>query len=157
MTITHNVPKTLWYKAINYATYVHNKSFTCAIKGKTPEESFTAQKPDISHLQEFSCIVWVLNETCQSKLDPKSHKMMMFVGFVDESHAIKYYNTHTKNVGTTQNYHFVNYPPDIQFEGEDEPQEPMGEQIESVRNCETLKHKHPNDKNPPVFERNLRP
>ena len=45
MMITHNVPKTLWYEAINHATYVHNKSFTCAIKGKPPEEGFTAQNP----------------------------------------------------------------------------------------------------------------
>lgn len=62
MMIAREVPKSLWHEAINHATYVRNKSFTCAIKGKTPKEGFMAQKPDISHFQAFGCPVWILNE-----------------------------------------------------------------------------------------------
>ena len=69
----------------------------------------------------------------QSKLDPKSQKMM-FVGFVDGSRAIKYYNSRTRHVGITRNYHFVITPPD-QFEGED----PTGDQIETVESLGNLK------------------
>ena len=61
------------------------------------------------------------------------------MGFTDGSCAIKCYNAHTKHVGTMQNYYFVTHPHDIQFEGEEEPHECMGDdQIEPVRDCETL-------------------
>jgi hypothetical protein len=53
----------LWHEAINYATYIRDKSFTCDIKGKTPDEGFMGQKPNVSHLQEFGSPVWVLNES----------------------------------------------------------------------------------------------
>ena len=86
----------------------------------------------------------------------------MFVGFIDGSHAIKYYNAPTKHIGTTQNYHFVTHPQDIQFEGEEEPkpaesQDSMGNnQIEFVGDHEALKHKHP-DNQDLFVQRNLRP
>lgn len=43
--IACNVPKYLWCETVNHATYVRNKSFTCAIKRKTSEEGFTAINP----------------------------------------------------------------------------------------------------------------
>jgi hypothetical protein len=100
MMIAREVPKFLWHEAINHAAYIRDKLFTRAIKGKTPDEGFTGQKPNVSHLQEFGSPVWVLNEARQSKLDPKSQKMM-FMGFVDGSCAIKYYNSRTRHVGIT--------------------------------------------------------
>ena len=36
MIIARDVNKNLWHEAINYATYIQNKSFTHAIKGKLP-------------------------------------------------------------------------------------------------------------------------
>jgi len=155
MIIARDVPKNLWHEAINYATYVRDKSFTRAIKGKTPDEGFTGQKPNVSHLQEFGSPVWVLNESYRSKLDPKSQKML-FVGFLEGPRAIKYYNARTKHIGTTRNYYFATAPPDTQFEGE-EVDEPMGDQIESeeLRN-NNLKRKHPDD-NLSCNERSKRP
>ena len=60
--IACEVPKFLWHEAINHAAYIHDRSFTRAIKGKTPDEGFTGQKPNVSHLQKFGSPVWVLNE-----------------------------------------------------------------------------------------------
>jgi hypothetical protein len=155
MIIAREVPKYLWHEAINYATYIRDRSFTRAIKGKTPDKGFMGQKPDISHLQEFGSPVWVLNEGRRMKLDPKSQKML-FVGFSDGLHAIKYYNACTRHIGTTRNYYFATTPPDTQFEGEEEQvDEPMGDQIESVELRENLKRKCPDDD--PPDERNLRP
>lgn len=158
MIIAREVPKNLWHEAINYATYIRDKSFTRAIKGKTPDKGFTGQKPDISHLQEFGSPVWVLNESHRLKLDPKSQKML-FVGSSEGPHAIKYYNARTRHIGTTRNYYFAIAPPDTQFEGE-ESEDPvdkaMGDQIESVELRENLKRKCPDD-DPPPGKRNLRP
>ena len=68
---------------------------------------------------------------------------MLFVGFIEGLCAIKYYNAHTRQIGTTQNYYFTNTPPDTQFEGEEEPvDKPMGDQIELHEN---LKRKRPDD------------
>ena len=138
MILACNFPKDLWHEAGNHATYIRNKSFTHAIKGKTPKRICSP--------------IWVLNEAHQSKLDPKPHKMM-FIRFIDGPHAIKYYNVRTHHVSTTQNYHFTHAPPDIQFEGEEENNR---DQIELVMHCENLKCKHPEGDSPPI-ERNLRP
>jgi hypothetical protein len=83
---------------------------------------------------------------------------MLFVGFMEGPHVIKYYNACTKHIGTTRNYYFANAPPDTQFEGEEEPvDKPMGDQIEeSDKLRDNLKRKHPDD-DPPPIERNLRP
>src|SRR5277367_3591051 len=152
MIIARDVPKNLWHEAINYATYVRDKSFTRAIKGKTPDEGFTGQKPDVSHLQEFGSPVWVLNESRKSKLDPKSQKML-FMRFLEGPHAIKYYNARTRHIGTTQNYYFATAPPDTQFEEEEElMDQPMGDQIESEERNENIKRKCPDDD--PPNERN---
>jgi hypothetical protein len=157
MMIACDVTKFLWHEAINHTTYIQDKSLTCAIKGKTPQEGFTGQQPNISHLQEFGSPVWVLNEASQSKLNDKSQKMiMMFMGFVDGPCAIKYYNSCTQHIGTMQNYHFADTPPDIQFEGEDDPEQleqPTESQIEpSVKHHENLKRKCLNDIPPPIEE-----
>jgi hypothetical protein len=84
----------------------------------------------------------VLNEASQSKLNPQSQKMI-FVGFVDGPHAIEYYNSRTRHIATMRNYHFTDTPPDIQFEGEDDleqPEQPTESQIEpSVEHRENLK------------------
>jgi hypothetical protein len=61
---------------------------------------------------------------------------MLFIGFLEGLRAIKYYNAHTKYIGTTRNYYFANAPPETQFEGEEEP---MGDQIESDKLCDNLK------------------
>jgi len=52
-------------------------------------------KPDVSHLREFGCDVWVLDESNNRlKLDPKLKKMI-FVGFMDGSKAVQYYDAKT--------------------------------------------------------------
>ena len=50
--IACDVPKYLWCEAINHAIYIHNKSFTHAIKGKTPEEGFTLTFCKSSHYNQ---------------------------------------------------------------------------------------------------------
>ena len=82
---------------------------------------------------------------------------MMFVGFIDGPRAIKYYNACTRHVGTTQNFHFANTPPNIQFEGEDQldqPDQPTIDQIDP--SVEYTQRKRPNDYPSPI-ERNLQP
>jgi len=120
MLIARNIPTYLWDHAINHAHYVRNRAYTRALPEKTPQEGWTGNRPNVSHFQEFGTAVWILREGQKlSKLEPKSQKHI-FIGFVDGSKAIKYYDTNTKQIKTSRNFHFEKLPPNIQFEGEKE-------------------------------------
>jgi hypothetical protein len=53
----------LWPEAVECVIYLQNHSSTCALRdNKTPDKSFWNKKPNIAHLQEFSCKCWVLQQ-----------------------------------------------------------------------------------------------
>jgi hypothetical protein len=96
MIISHNLPYFLWTEAITYATYLKNRSPTCALGGKTPDKFFWGVKPDISHLEEFGLKCWVLQQDGKrSKLDPKSKKFI-FTGIGSATKGYRYYNPATR-------------------------------------------------------------
>ena len=106
MLFAKNLPDFLWDYAVAHANYLRNRAPTRALKGMTPYEAWHGHKPDVSHLREFGCDVWVLDETKnRSKLRPKSHKMI-FVGFDDGAKCIHYYDKFTWQVKRTRNYVF---------------------------------------------------
>ena len=87
---------------------VWNRAPTWVLKGLTPYEAWHGHKPDVSHLREFGCNVWILNELKNwSKLHPRSHKMI-FVGFDDGAKCIHYYDkaTQVRHVKRSWNFKF---------------------------------------------------
>jgi hypothetical protein len=62
------LPKYLWAEAFNAVTYVHNRTPTRALGGRTPYEVVHGVKPDVSHLRAFGapCAIVGLNETPES-------------------------------------------------------------------------------------------
>ena len=65
---------TYWSFAVNYATYIINRTPTCSLKEPiTPFKAYTGNKPSVAHLRIFSCkgYVHVPHEKCQ-KLDKKT-------------------------------------------------------------------------------------
>ena len=77
------------------------------LQGKTPHEAWTGHKPDVSHLQEFGCDMWILIEGVNlSKLETKSRKFVL-VGYEDSPKAIRYYNKETRKVYVSRNFRFV--------------------------------------------------
>src|SRR5271154_6643818 len=106
MIIAKNLPIFLWDEAVSHANYLRNRSSTVALKDMTPQEAYTNKKPDVSHLREFGCDVWVLDESgTRSKLDPKSKKMI-FVGFMDRPKAIRYYDAKNRSIKVSRNIVF---------------------------------------------------
>ncbi len=106
MLIAKDLPSFLWDEAVSHATYIRNRSLTRALKGKTPYEAWTGKKPDVSHFREFGCDVWVLDESKnRSKLAPKSKKMV-FMGFMDGSKAVRYWDKTSRNVKVSRNVSF---------------------------------------------------
>ena len=62
--------------------YLCNCAPTHTFEGKTPYKAWTGKKPDSSHLREFGCDAWVLDESKnQSKLILKSNKFI-FTSFI---------------------------------------------------------------------------
>jgi transposase InsO family protein len=152
MLIAHNLPKTLWPEALNYAAYIRNQSYTRALEGKTPKEVWTKHRPNVAHLHEFGIPVWVIDEReNRTKLEPKSIKQI-FVGFEDGPKAIKYYDTHTHRVKTSRNYSFVKTP--LQSQGEQKGEKETIP-IADVQNDK--KRKHPHDDSEITPRRSNRP
>jgi len=70
------LPKFLWAEAFNAATYVHNRTPTKALGGRTPFEVLYGTKPELSHLRAFGA-------PCKErlrKLDDQA-TMCFFVGY----------------------------------------------------------------------------
>ena len=61
--------------------YVQNKISHSALGNETPEEMFTKEKPEVSHLKIFACPVYIhIPKEKRLKLDP-SGKNGLCVGY----------------------------------------------------------------------------
>jgi hypothetical protein len=86
-----DLPMHLWAEATRTVVYVQNKSPHRVLGNKTPEEMFTGEKPEVSHLRIFGCPVYVhVPKDKRSKLDP-SGKKGIFVGYSETSKAYRVY------------------------------------------------------------------
>eukprot|EP00253_Pinus_taeda_P002182 PITA_02182 len=83
-----NLQKELWAEVVSTACYLVNRSPSIAINCKIPEEVWTGQSCDYSHLRIFGCDAYsLIPKNQRSKLDPKS-KYYVFVGY---DYAVKGY------------------------------------------------------------------
>ena len=106
MIIGKGLPIFLWDEAVAYATFIRNRSPTRALKGKTPYEAWIGKKPDASFIREFGSDVWVLNESKnKSKLEPKAKKMV-FVGIMEGSKVIRYWDKESRAIRVSRNFSF---------------------------------------------------
>src|SRR5882757_491019 len=129
MIIGNNLPIFLWDEAVAYATFIRNRSPTRALKGKTPHEAWTGKKPDVTFLREFGLEVWVPDESRnRSKLEAKAKKVI-FVGIMEGSKAIRYWDKGGRAIRVSRNFTFsengelkelqVTEIPGLEAEGED--------------------------------------
>ena len=76
-----DLPMHLWAEATRTTIYVQNRISHSAIGNKNPEEKFTGENLEVSHLKIFSCPVYLhVPKEKRSKLDP-SRKKGIFVGY----------------------------------------------------------------------------
>ena len=76
-----DLPMYLWEEAIRTIVYVHNTNSHSALGNKTPEEMFSREKPQVSHINISSCPVYIhIPKEKRSKLDPSGNKGL-FVGY----------------------------------------------------------------------------
>ena len=58
MLKSKRMPKELWAEAVDCAVYLSNCSPTRSVWGKTPQETWSGRKPNISHLRVFGSIAY---------------------------------------------------------------------------------------------------
>lgn len=76
-----NLSKKIWAEACNTAVYLHNRTTSSVLDGKTPYALWTGVKPDISNLRIFGSPVMVhINKEKRSKWDKKSVECIL-LGF----------------------------------------------------------------------------
>jgi hypothetical protein len=81
----------LWAEVAMAIVYVQNRLPHSALGFKTAEEMFTRNKPEVSHLKIFDCLVFThIPKEKRNKLDP-SGKKGIFVGYCEVSKAFRIY------------------------------------------------------------------
>ena len=114
------------------------------------------KKPNVSHLQEFGALVWVLlqGQKVPRKMESKSRRRV-FVSYDDGSKSVKYYNVETRKILTSRNFCFLSLTdetppepiaitPDAPGEGEPEG----STQLQSGNKSDSLKQKRTKEEEP---------
>ena len=75
-------PQSWWEFAVDCAIHVYNRTPIQRHNWKTLVELLDHTKPDVTHLRVFGCstYVFLLEEVCHNKLNPKS-ELMTFIGY----------------------------------------------------------------------------
>jgi hypothetical protein len=71
-TMIHDqdLPMHLWEETTITTMYVHNRFSHSALGFKTPEEMFSRNKPEVSHLKIFGCLVFTRSEREENQARP---------------------------------------------------------------------------------------
>ena len=98
MLSSKGVPKMFWPEAVKWTTYVLNRSPTLAVKGMTPEEAWSGEKPSVEHFRVFGCVGHAdIPDAKRTKLEGKSVKCVL-LGVSDESKGYKLYDPASRKV-----------------------------------------------------------
>jgi hypothetical protein len=66
-----SLPRRIWAKALNCATYIENRSPHRSVKDKTPYEAWSGLKPEVTHFHIFGSRAWAQIPSEKRKaLDP---------------------------------------------------------------------------------------
>ena len=96
----------LWAKAVGIVVYVQNKSPHRVLGNKTPEEMFSGEKSEVSHLRIFGCPVFIhVPKEKRTKLEP-SRRKGIFVGYSETSKAFRIYIPGFKHIETSRDVTF---------------------------------------------------
>ena len=85
-------------EALSIAAYLRNRSPTKAVKGMTPYEAWTGEKPKVDHLRTFGCQAFVhVPKDERKKLDSKSRKCVL-MGYGTTTKGYRLYDPLKKKV-----------------------------------------------------------
>nr|CAH7744961.1 unnamed protein product [Callosobruchus chinensis] len=100
------LPPTFWAEAINTANYLRNRCPSKSLNGLTPYEMWTGKTPDISHLRDFGCNVFCLNQDQnKGKLDARC-KEGIFIGYSEGTKGYRVWIPRENKFLVTRNVKF---------------------------------------------------
>jgi hypothetical protein len=101
-----DLPINIWKEATRTIVYVHKKIPHRVLGNKTPEEMFSGEKPEFSHLRIFGCLVYVhVPKDKRSKLDPSGKKGICF-GYSETLKVYKVYILGYKHIEISRDVTF---------------------------------------------------
>lgn len=102
------LPRYLWDEVAKTVNYIQNRLPCRALNLLTPEEAFTGQKPNISHLKVVGCLAFChVPKEKRNKLDQKSIPSTLFLGYDEHSKAYRCWNPLSKKVVISRDVNFI--------------------------------------------------
>ena len=91
-----------------YAAHIWRMTLTSGLKGITPFEAWTGQKPDISYLRIFGLLgwAWVPKEVRKEKLESRAVKVKMLGQWSDETKGYRLEDLENSKLITLRNVWF---------------------------------------------------
>ena len=93
MMFHSGTPRSWWQFAVEYATFIYNRTPMKRHNWRTPYEALTGNKPNIADIKVFGCGAYVFTPQQQrkDKLSPKS-ELLMFIGLKVGMKAYQFMN-----------------------------------------------------------------
>jgi hypothetical protein len=110
MLHARSLPSKIWAEALNYATYIQNKSPHIYVEEMTPFEAWTCDKPDVTHFHIFGSLTWAhIPSEKRKTLDPQSTPCI-FVGYPDDVKGYRLTDPSTDRLIIERNVQFEESP-----------------------------------------------
>ena len=95
-----NLPLSLWGECVHAAGYLKKITTTRTLKDKTPHEAWYGRCPDVSHLHELGCHVWILVMDKSPKIYNRSIECKL-IGYSDNLKAYCCWDSQTGCIHVT--------------------------------------------------------
>jgi hypothetical protein len=103
-------------KAVNTAVYIKNRCLTKALDSKTPQETWSGRKSDVSHLRVFGCKAFAhVPDEKRSKLESKSMPCA-FLGYYEGTKAYRLMCVENKRIIKSRDVVFIEGSKEIVLE-----------------------------------------
>lgn len=87
-----NLPSFMWGEAVRHSVYILNRLPTRVLRGRTPYEAWTGDKPNLGHIKMFGCMGYMKIPTVHTqKLDDRS-KPVIYLGKEPGTKASRLYD-----------------------------------------------------------------
>ncbi|KAE8721174.1 hypothetical protein F3Y22_tig00016637pilonHSYRG00095 [Hibiscus syriacus] len=98
MLKSKKMPKEFWAEAVQCAIYVQNRCPHVKLDDQTPQETWSGQKPTVSHLKVFGSVAYAhVPDQRRTKLEDKSKKYI-FIGYDEKTKGYKLFDPISKKV-----------------------------------------------------------
>jgi len=106
MRIQSGLPKVFWADAIITTAYLINRGPSVPLSHQLPEEVWSRNEVNLSHLNVFGCASYILlTSNSRDKLDPKA-KRCYFIGYGSNMYGYRFWDDQNKKIIKSRNVTF---------------------------------------------------